>query len=56
MHEHVDYAIDLGLHTIPLGENKNFPQIYFFDVVQKCNTIVVLLEKLYAASVFPCVE
>ncbi|XP_037039583.1 exocyst complex component 5 [Bradysia coprophila] len=56
MHEHVDYAIDLGLQSIPLGENKNFPQIYFFDVVQKCNTIVVLLEKLYSASVFPCVE
>lgn len=56
MHEHVDYAIDLGLQSIPLGENKNFPQIYFFDVVQKCNTIVVLLEKLYTASVFPCVE
>ncbi|KAG4071151.1 hypothetical protein HA402_003283 [Bradysia odoriphaga] len=56
MHEHVDYAIDLGLQSIPLGENKNFPHIYFFDVVQKCNTIVVLLEKLYSASVFPCVE
>lgn len=56
MHEHVDYAIDLGLQAIPLGENKIFPQIYFFDVVQKCNTIVVLLEKLYSASVFPCVE
>ncbi|KAJ6630920.1 Exocyst complex component 5 [Pseudolycoriella hygida] len=56
MHEHVDYAIDLGLQAIPLSENKNFPQIYFFDVVQKCNTIVVLLEKLYNASVFPCVE
>lgn len=56
MHEHVDYAIDLGLQAIPLAESKNFPQIYFFDVVQKCNTIVVLLEKLYNASVFPCVE
>lgn len=56
MHEHVNYALELGLHAIPIGETKSVPQIYFFDVVQKCNTIVVLLEKLYAASVIPCVE
>lgn len=55
MHEHVDYAIDLGLQAIPIGESKVVPQIYFFDVVQKCNTIVLLLEKLYTASVIPCV-
>lgn len=56
MHEHVDYAIDLGLQAIPIAENKTVPQIYFFDVVQKSNTIVHLLDKLYAASVIPCVE
>lgn len=55
MHEHVDYALDLGLQAIPIGESKAIPQIYFFDVVQKCNTIVLLLEKLYSASVLPCV-
>lgn len=55
MHEHVDYAIDLGLQAIPIAESKTVPQIYFFDVVQKSNTIVHLLEKLYAASVIPCV-
>lgn len=55
MHEHIDYALDLGLQAIPIGESKAVPQIYFFDVVQKCNTIVLLLEKLYTASVIPCV-
>lgn len=56
MHEHVHYALDLGVSAIPIVDSKILPQIYFFDVVQKCNTIVVLLEKLYAASVIPCVE
>lgn len=56
MHEHIDYAIDLGLQAIPIAESKVIPQIYFFEVVQKSNTIVHLLEKLYAASVIPCVE
>lgn len=56
MQEHVDYAIDLGLQAIPIAESKVVPQIYFFEVVQKSNTIVHLLEKLYAASVIPCVE
>lgn len=56
LHEHVDYAIDLGLQAIPIAESKTVPQIYFFDVVQKSNTIVHLLDKLYAASVIPCVE
>lgn len=56
MQEHVDYALDLGLQAIPIAENKSIPQIYFFDVVQKSNTIVLLLEKLYSASVIPCVQ
>lgn len=54
LHEHVDYALELGVQAIPI-ESKSVPQIYFFDVVQKCNTIVHLLEKLYSASVIPCV-
>ncbi|XP_055906878.1 exocyst complex component 5 [Eupeodes corollae] len=55
MHEHVNYALELGLQAIPLGETKVFPQIYFFDVVQKSNIIVHLLEKLYAECVVPCI-
>lgn len=54
LHEHVDYALELGVQAIPV-EGKSVPQIYFFDVVQKCNTIIHLLEKLYTASVIPCV-
>lgn len=56
MRGHVEYAIDLGSHAIPIAESKVVPQIYFFEVIQKSNTIVHLLEKLYAASVIPCVE
>lgn len=56
MSEHVDYALDLGLQTIPIAESKSAPHIYYFDAVQKCNTIVHLLEKLYSASVIPCVS
>lgn len=56
MHEHVDYALELGLHAIPLGESRTVPQLHFFEVVQKCNTVVLLLEKLYAASVEPAVR
>lgn len=56
MHEHVDYALDVGLHVIPIGESRSVPQIYFFEVIQKCNTIVLLLEKLYTASIVPCVR
>lgn len=55
MQRHVEYAVELGLQAIPIAESKTVPQIYFFDVVQKSNTIVHLLEKLYAASVIPCV-
>lgn len=55
MSEHVDYALDLGLQTIPIADSKSAPHIYYFDAVQKCNTIVHLLEKLYSASVIPCV-
>ncbi|XP_035774275.1 exocyst complex component 5-like [Anopheles albimanus] len=53
LHEHCDYALDLGLQAIPIAECKSVPQIYFFDVAQKCNAIVHLLEKTYSASVIP---
>uniref|UniRef100_A0A182N5R4 Exocyst complex component 5 n=1 Tax=Anopheles dirus TaxID=7168 RepID=A0A182N5R4_9DIPT len=53
LHEHCDYALDLGLQAIPIAECKSVPQIYFFDVAQKCNAIVHLLEKTYNGSVIP---
>ncbi|XP_030370094.1 exocyst complex component 5 [Scaptodrosophila lebanonensis] len=56
MHEHVDYALELGLQAVPLAEGKIFPQLYFFDVVQKTNIIVHLLDKLCNTSIIPCVS
>uniref|UniRef100_A0A182QVJ4 Exocyst complex component 5 n=1 Tax=Anopheles farauti TaxID=69004 RepID=A0A182QVJ4_9DIPT len=53
LHDHCDYALDLGLQAIPIAECKSVPQIYFFDVAQKCNAIVHLLEKTYNGSVIP---
>ncbi|GBP15435.1 Exocyst complex component 5 [Eumeta japonica] len=52
MHEHANYALDLGLNIIPIADaGRSFPQLYFFDVVQnqyynssledQCNTSVV---------------
>nr|CAD7460981.1 unnamed protein product [Timema tahoe] len=55
MLEHVDYALDLGLHCVPIPETKTQPQIYFFDVVQQCNAIVHLLEKQFNDSLVPLV-
>lgn len=53
--EHLDYALELGLHAVPIAEGKSPPQIYFFDVVRQCNAIIHLLEKLFADSVIPLV-
>lgn len=56
MHEHVTYALDLGFNIIPIAETgRQFPQLYFFDVVQKTNIIVHLLEDQCNTSVVPCV-
>lgn len=54
--EHCDYAVDLGIQSIPIADTKSSPpQIYFFDIVQKTNTIVHLLEKTYNANIIPYV-
>jgi len=50
------YALELGLQAVPLAEGRVFPQLYFFDVVQKTNIIVHLLDKLCHTSVIPCVR
>ncbi|XP_073818578.1 exocyst complex component Sec10 [Musca autumnalis] len=56
MHEHATYALGLGLNIIPISESgRQFPQLYFFDVVQKTNIIVHLLEDQCNTSVVPCV-
>lgn len=53
--EHCDYAVDLGIQSIPIADTKSAPQIYFFDIVQKTNTIIHLMEKTYNANIIPYV-
>ncbi|KAJ8723923.1 hypothetical protein PYW07_007903 [Mythimna separata] len=52
--EHVDYALDLGLQSIPIAESKSPPQIYFFDIVKQANKIVRMFEEHYQESVLIC--
>ncbi|XP_026760590.1 exocyst complex component 5 [Galleria mellonella] len=54
--EHVDYALDLGLQSIPIAESKSPPQIYFFDIVKQANTIVKLFGEHFQESVLPCLS
>ena len=55
LHNHVDYALELGLSGIPLPETKSSPEIYFFDVVSSTNTIIHLVDKLFTDSLVPLV-
>ncbi|PNF29480.1 Exocyst complex component 5 [Cryptotermes secundus] len=55
MAEHLDYALELGLQSVPIPENKTQPQISFFDVLRQCNAIVHLLEKQFIGSLVPLV-
>jgi recyclin-1 len=53
--EHIDYAIELGLQSIPASEPKSQPEIHFFDTVRQCNAICHLIEKQFVDSVIPLV-
>ncbi|XP_063705149.1 exocyst complex component 5 [Culicoides brevitarsis] len=53
LHDHICYALDIGLQAIPFAESKTPPVIYFFDVVHKANTIVHLLESTFNANIAP---
>ena len=55
LHNHVDYALELGLAGIPLPESKSSPEIYFFDCVSQTNTIIHLVDKLFTDSLVPLV-
>ena len=55
LHNHVDYALELGLSGIPLPETKSQPEIYFFDIVSQTNTIIHLVDKLFTDSLVPLV-
>ncbi|CAG9789306.1 unnamed protein product [Diatraea saccharalis] len=54
--EHVDYALDLGLQSIPIAESKSPPQIYFFDIVKQANAIVKMFGEHFQESVLPCMS
>ncbi|XP_038206975.1 exocyst complex component 5 [Zerene cesonia] len=54
--EHVDYALDLGLQSIPIAEGKSLPQIYFFEIVNQTNTIVKMFGEHFQESVLPCLS
>ncbi|VVD01551.1 unnamed protein product [Leptidea sinapis] len=54
--EHVDYALDLGLQSIPIGEGKTPPQIHFFDTVSQANKIIRLFGEHFHESVLPCIS
>ena len=55
LHEHIDYALEIGLQGIPLPECKTIPELYFFDVVRQTNTIIHLFEKQFNDSLLPLV-
>ena len=54
-HEHVDYALEIGLSGIPLPESKTIPELFFFDVVGQTNAIIHLLDKQFSDSLLPLV-
>jgi hypothetical protein len=56
VHEHVEYAIELGLQGIPLPESKTVPELYFFDVLGQTNAIMHLFEKQFGDSLLPLVS
>lgn len=53
--EHVTYALELGLITIPLAEPKSPPEILFFDMIRKCNIIYNTFEKQFVDTIVPLV-
>lgn len=50
--EHLEYAIELGREMMNL-EQKNQPDLRFFDIVRQCNAICHLLEKQFVDCVQP---
>ncbi|KAK2162172.1 hypothetical protein LSH36_102g02090 [Paralvinella palmiformis] len=56
VHEHIDYALELGLQAIPLPDAKTEPALFFFDVVGQANTIFHLFEKQFSDSLLPQVS
>ncbi|XP_017890253.1 exocyst complex component 5 [Ceratina calcarata] len=55
INEHVDYALELGLQSVPIPESRTQPEIHFFNVVRQCNAIIRLLEEQFNDSIIPLV-
>lgn len=53
--EHIEYALDLGLLSIPSNDPKTMPEIKFFEIARQCNAICHLLEKQFVNSILPLV-
>ncbi|XP_045471199.1 exocyst complex component 5 [Harmonia axyridis] len=54
--EHVDYALELGLQSVPVVEgSRSPPTIYFFTVVYHANNIIHLVEKQFSDIVTPLI-
>ncbi|XP_043255269.1 exocyst complex component 5 [Colletes gigas] len=53
--EHVDYALELGLQSVPIPESRTQPEIHFFNVVRQCNAIVRLLDEQFNDSLIPLI-
>lgn len=47
-HEHLDYALDMGLQNLPAPEPKSIPNSRFLEVVDQANAIFHLLEKHFS--------
>ncbi|KAI1714258.1 exocyst complex component sec10 domain-containing protein [Ditylenchus destructor] len=53
---HVNYAIELGLDSIPLGDQKTQPAVNFFAVVQQSSAITHLFVRLFDDTIYPLVR
>ncbi|KAI1723734.1 exocyst complex component sec10 domain-containing protein [Ditylenchus destructor] len=53
---HVNYAIELGLDSIPLGDQKTQPAVNFFAVVQQSSAITHLFVRLFDDTIYPLVK
>uniref|UniRef100_A0A8R1HXA7 Exocyst complex component 5 n=1 Tax=Caenorhabditis japonica TaxID=281687 RepID=A0A8R1HXA7_CAEJA len=54
--EHLDYAVETGLAGISLAESKTEPPAYFFSIVAKCTSIILLMMKQFEDPIFPIVK
>uniref|UniRef100_A0A915HR75 Exocyst complex component 5 n=1 Tax=Romanomermis culicivorax TaxID=13658 RepID=A0A915HR75_ROMCU len=54
--EHLDYALEINLYCIPLGDPKTEPETHFFKVVRQTAAISHLFEKQFDDVIFPLIK